>query len=90
VTVLSGQKDPNDIADYALSWATQLGTDTITGSSWIVPTGITADDDSSTDTTATVRLSGGTAGEEYEITNRVVTAGGQQFDCSLRIYVRER
>ncbi len=88
--MLSGEKDPNDIADYALSWATHLGADTITSSSWILPVGITADDDSSTGTTATVRLSGGTAGQNYEITNRVVTASGQQFDCSIRIYVRER
>lgn len=86
----SGYKDPQDIADYGLSWAKNLGTDTITSSSWIVPDGITADDDSNTTTTATVRLSGGTAGENYDLTNRVVTASGQRFDCSIRIYVRER
>jgi hypothetical protein len=85
-----GYKDPNDIADYGLTWAKNLGTDTITSSTWVVPAGIVKDDESSTTTTTKVRLSGGTAGQNYELTNRVTTASGQRFDCSIRIYVRER
>jgi hypothetical protein len=87
--ILAADKDPDDKVDYQLSWATNLGTDTISSSSWIVPVGITVLLDSSTTTTATVRLSGGTAGQKYQVTNRVVTASGQQFDQSIFVYVRE-
>lgn len=86
----SGLKDPDDEADYKLLWANNLGSDTISASEWILPAGITQESDSHTDTTATVRLSGGTAGQQYEITNRVDTASGQQFDQSITIYVRHQ
>jgi hypothetical protein len=87
---LAAVKDPNDLVDYELSWATQLGTDTITSATWIVPAGIVKDSESNTTTTATVWLSGGTAGQQYQITCRVTTAGDRQLDRSIRIYVTER
>ena len=87
-------KDPNAVLDYTIDWSRWLGTDTIlttpSGTAWTVPTGITKVSDSKTTTTATVWLSGGTAGTDYTVTCRISTVGGRIDDCSIKIQVRER
>lgn len=83
-------KDPDAVLDYQIDWSTWLGSDTIASSSWVIPTGITEDSDSNTTTTATVWLSGGTAGTTYTVTNRIVTAGGRTEDRSLTIKCYDR
>lgn len=83
-------KDPNDIKDYVLSWATYLGADTILTSTWIMPAGITKDSDSYTTQATTIWLSGGTAGTNYLLTNRVTTAAGRTLDQTIKITVLER
>lgn len=83
-------KDPNAVLDYTWDWEDWLDSDTISSSSVTVQTGLTADSDSNTTTTATVWLSGGTPGEDYEVTNRIVTAGGRTEDRTIIIMVRER
>ena len=62
---------------------------TISTSSFVVPSGITADSDSNDDTTATVWLSGGTVPNRYQIVNRVVTSGGRTYDHTFVIFVDE-
>jgi hypothetical protein len=83
-------KDPNDVLDYTIDWSKFLGSDTIATSIWIVPAGITKNSNSNTTTLATVWLSGGTAGETYQVTNRITTAGGRTKDKSFSIYVAEQ
>lgn len=82
-------KDPNAVLDYQIDWSAWLGVDTILTSTWIVPDGITKDDASVTTTTATIWLSGGTAGESYRVTNRIVTVGERTNDRSIAIVVRQ-
>ena len=83
-------KDPNAVLDYVNDWSEWLGTDTISTSTWVVPTGITKDSDSKTDTSTTIWLSGGTAGTRYTVVNRIVTVGGRTEDRSLVFSVVER
>lgn len=83
-------KDPNAVLDYQVNWVTWLGSDTIATSTWTVPTGITKASESNTTTTATVWISGGTAGTSYEIVNRIVTAGGRTEDRTLTIMVAQK
>lgn len=83
-------KDPDAVLDYDWDWATWLGSDTITSSTMTAEAGITLDSSSNTTTLATATLSGGTAGKQYEVTNRVVTAGGRTEDRTLIVYIRER
>ena len=85
-------KDPDSVLDYVLDWVTRwLETgDTISTSTWTVPAGITKDSDTNTNTTTTIWVSGGTDDTDYDLTNRVVTAGGRTVDRTLRIQVRER
>jgi len=83
-------KDPNAVLDYTWDWSDWLDADTISSSSTTVETGLTEDSESHTTTTVTVWLSGGTPGEDYEVTNRIVTAGGRTEDRTIVILVRER
>jgi hypothetical protein len=87
-------KDPQDKLDTGFDWdANAFLTNrvtTISGSAWTVPSGITASSTSYTDTTTLVRLTGGTAGTDYTITNHVVLANGEEFDRSILVRVRSR
>jgi hypothetical protein len=90
----SFQKDPDEVLDYRINWSRTLeaapaSSDTISTSSWAVTSGITVDSDSNTTTTATVFLSGGTAGVCYTITNTITTAGGRTFEASFTVWIRD-
>ena len=83
----SDPKDPDEVLDYVLDWAAPLAGDTIESSSWTLPIGITAGAQSNTATAATIWLSGGTAGENYDLINRIVTTGGRTREqtCTLKV-----
>lgn len=83
--------DPQAKLDYPVDWSTWLaGGETITASTWTVPAGITKDSDSFSDTAALAWLSGGTAGQDYTITNHIVTSAGREDDRSIILKCRER
>lgn len=83
-------KDPNAVLDYSIDWTRWLAGDQIAASEWLVPSGLTKMADSKTSTSATVWLSGGTAGQSYIVTNRITTAAGRTEDRSFTIRVEER
>lgn len=83
-------KDPDAVLDYQIDWSDWLGADTISASTWAADTGITVDSETETTTAATVWLSGGTAGDDYVVTNEIVTAGGRTEQRSLLIRCRQR
>ncbi len=87
--IVTDPKDPNDVSDFTINWAAFLGTDTIITSSWIVPTGIVNNpvDNQFNTTTTTVWLSGGTAGQTYDIVNRITTFGSRTYDQTMRVPV---
>jgi hypothetical protein len=87
-------KDPDEVLDYKLDWSDWLAEtptteDTITSSTYTLSsTRITKDSDSNDTDSTTIWLSGGTAGEEYGITNRVATNGSRTAEASFTIQVR--
>ena len=83
-------KDPDAHLNYTIDWSEWLVTDTISTSTWTVPTGITKDSDTNSTTTTTIKLSGGTVGEKYEIVNHVVTAAALEDDRTIVITIREK
>ena len=85
-------KDPASVLDYTIDWGTNwlAAGETISTSAWTVESGITKDSDSNTTTTATVWLSGGTAGTVYTVTNRITTSAGRTAERSLYIKVEDR
>ncbi len=73
---------------------------TISTSAWTVPAGITEDSNNTAaitiagvsygiNTVATIWLSGGTAGTEYTLTNRITTSDSRTLDKSIVILVEE-
>lgn len=82
-------KDPNEVKDYEILWSDLLVSDTILTTTWLLPTGITKDSDSSTTTTTTIWLSGGTAGTSYSLTNRITTAGGRTYDRTVKLKLKD-
>lgn len=83
-----GEKDPDETIDFAFNWAAFLGTDTIATATFSLPDGLTQVSTSNTTKTATIFVSGGTAGYSYRITCRITTAGGRTKDKTIRIKVR--
>jgi hypothetical protein len=91
MSIATFTKDPNAVLDYQIDWTAWLtGAETITTSTWTVPTGITKDSDSHTTALTTIWLSGGTAGTKYLLTNRIVTSAARTDDRTITISVKER
>ena len=71
------QKVPLAIRDYTVDWSASATGDAIASVAWSVPAGLTNVATSNTSTTATIRLSGGTAGQVYVVVCTVTHASGQ-------------
>ncbi len=86
------RKDPNAVLDYVIDWGENyLATgETISSVVWTVDTGITEDSVSKTDTTATIWLSGGTAGESYSIACKIVTNQSRTDERTFTVQVEQR
>lgn len=95
-TLETRTKDPAEVLDFEVDWQgphpgpALEAAETILASSFEVPAGITLDSDSSTATTATAWLSGGTAGEAYKVTNEITTSAGRTLVFSFKVWVRDR
>lgn len=85
-------KDPDAARLYSWDFSDWLDTgETINSYSFPdFPAGITQVSDSNTDTVVTVKISGGTAGESYNITCRIVTNAGQTDDRTITLTIAEQ
>jgi len=83
-------QDPSARLDYTVDWSAELGTDTIATSTWVVADGLTASAQSNTTTTASVFVSGGTAGVSYILANTITTAGGRIDTRHIQLNVATR
>ncbi len=83
-------QDPSDNLDYTIDWTDWLGGDTIVTSSWVVTAGLTEGANANTTTSATVWLTGGTAGTSYVATNTIITAAARTANRSFNIDVVDR
>ena len=94
-------QDPDERLDYVVDWAAPRSSDnpkgpwlvegdTITTSTFAVtPEGLTEDGTDSDATTATVWLTGGTAGARYTVTNHIITAAGREGEWSFDVQIRD-
>ena len=86
-------KDEQEVLDFKIDWSKWLSSgDTISSSTWTVPSGITKDSDSISDdnTSTVIWLSGGTDGTDYALLNHIVTADGREPERTITIGVRSR
>ena len=83
-------KDPNATLDYGFDWTDWLNGDTINSSSWIIPSGLTEGSNGHNSEVTWVWLSGGTAGQVYNLVNRIVTVGGRTEDQTITLIVKNK
>lgn len=84
-------KTPTEAKRFEIIWAARLDAgETISTSTWVLPTGIT--DSGATITGGNITsaiLSGGTAGVRYTVTNRVVTSAGNTLESAFVVSVED-
>jgi hypothetical protein len=90
-------KDPSAILSYTLDWSEWLPSgSSISTSSWTISTfsgdaaPITQVSTTNTGNSAIIRLSGGTIGKVYTITNTITTSGSLTDRRNFRIKVKNR
>ena len=86
-------KDPNAVLDYGFDWEDEdylASGETISTSTWTIPSGLTEGTSSNSDTQTSVWISGGTEGTDYHIVNHIVTSAGREDDRTHVIKVRSR
>jgi len=81
-------KEPSEVLDYEIDWSDWLGSLTISTSVWTGPSGITIDGSSNTSTKSLIRLSGGTWGETYELSNTIVANNGETEKRSILVRIQ--
>jgi hypothetical protein len=91
------KKDPNALLDYKVDWSEWLvDGDTLTGDEWEIATTLSDTDTFEIEshahdtTSATAWISGGTPGEEYDVTCRITTAHGRIDDRTFTLVVEDR
>lgn len=85
-------KDPDATLDYGFDWTAWLGSDTISTSTWTASAGITPayPEILAGSKITRVWVSGGTAGTDYTLTNRIVTAGGRTEERTMTLRCEQR
>ncbi len=81
------EKDPDSTVDWTFDWETELDGDTIASVNFIVDSGLTKGSNNFSATSATVWISGGTAGTVYRVVCRVTTAASRVMDKTLFVRV---
>lgn len=84
------EKDPDAKLTYTVAWTAWLATDTISSVDWTVPAGLTNEGTSSTSTTASITLSGGTVGNTYDVKCKITCASALVDKRTLRFIVVDR
>ncbi len=99
-------KDPDAVLDWVFDWKAETNQGKASVGDWLdgdvgeiitsytvtVDAGLTKDSDSRvyTNTAVQVWLSGGTAGQDYDVTCSIETSEGRKDDRTITIRVRER
>ncbi len=85
------RKDPFDILERELDWTeVVLAGSTISASAWVSDSsGLTVEEAGTTGLTTKVKLSAGSAGVAYKVSNQVTLDSGLKFERSFYVLVRE-
>lgn len=87
------EKHPDSEMDYQLNWETWLdGGGTLSDVAWTCDDGLTIESSSFTDTTATVIVSGGTLGVQYDLTCTITRSGIPEVieTFTITIYITQK
>lgn len=79
--------NPADSGNYTADWSDVLGEATLASVTHTPPTGLTKVSEGSTDTTSTVRISGGTHGRTYMVQAAATLSNGEVINRPLVLTV---
>lgn len=85
------EKGDDEVLVFGVDWSGWLPTgDTIATSTWQVPTGLVNEADQASTTLATVKISGGTVGETYDVVNIITTTtSAETAERTIKIKIVE-
>lgn len=83
-------KDPSAVLDFVVNWIKWLEGDTIATATVVAEDGLVVDSDEHTATAHIIWLSGGTAGEFYEVVSTITTVGGRTDQRTFTVKVEDR
>jgi hypothetical protein len=83
-------KGPTEVLEYQHNFSLELGTDTVSTSTWTTDSGITKNSDSNTDTTSTIWISGGTLGQTYLVRVEITTVDGRTHNYSFYLRIQDQ
>lgn len=85
-------KDPDALLNYTWDWEPWLDGETIDSYEFIVPDDLTVENQSSTDTTVTIWLSGGEGGTNYAVVCRIFTASSPPLinDWTMTLKIKDQ
>lgn len=82
-------QDPDENLDYGIDYSGRIPSgDSIIDSVWEVPDGLTGSDESVSDRTAIIFLTGGEDGVDYVVGNRSTTAAGRVVEDYITLQIR--
>ncbi len=81
-------KEPSEVATFSIDWSDWLGNLTISSSVWTVPAGITNDAATNNSLSAFIKLSGGTWGETYELSNTITASNGESETRQILVRIQ--
>lgn len=81
-------KEPNTKRDYGYDYSGELGTDTITASTWEADEGLVLSGASFDATSTSVWIEGGENGQTLAARNRVTTTAGRTYERTLTLLIR--
>ena len=71
-------KTPSSTLDYTINYDAYLNANqTIQTSTWAIPSALTEESSSFTESTCTIFLSGGSIGKKYQVTNTITYIDGE-------------
>ena len=83
-------KDPDSLLDYVVDWETWLNGDYIVSADTSAQTGVSVASETNTSVKHTIWVSGGTVGNEYQVTSRIWTNVGRKDDRTFTLIVQEK
>lgn len=82
------KKGNDEILVYGFDWENWLAGDVISTSVWVVPPGLVSEQENFSQTVTTIKLSGGTVEEIYEVTNIITTTDSDETaERTMRVQV---
>ncbi len=81
--------DPQEELDYSFDWSLELGSNTISTSSWTVENAVQVGSDN-TDKQTFVRIREAVLGTEVSITNTITDNSNQRYERTAKIRVEQR